>query len=67
VIGVITGLMQGQIEVFAKQMYKWHLYILGYSVSIFSNSMSMLIATLGLSGHSNGYQAIVVMIRNNMG
>ena len=37
----------------------------GYSVSVFSNSASMLIAMLGLSGHSNGYRATVTMARNN--
>jgi hypothetical protein len=42
------------------------LYILGYLVSIFSNLMSMLIVTLGLSGHSNEYQAIVAMIPNSI-
>jgi hypothetical protein len=63
VTGVIAGLMQGQIEVFAKQMQGWHLYVLGYSASVFSNSVSMLIATLGLLGHNNGYQATVAVIR----
>jgi hypothetical protein len=65
VIGVITGLIQGQIGVFAKQMQGQYLYILGYSASVFSNSVSMLIVMLDLSGHSNGYQATVAVIHNN--
>ena len=55
--GVAAGLMQGRTGVFAERMQGQHLYILGYSASVFGNSVSMLIATLGLSGHSNGYRA----------
>jgi hypothetical protein len=62
--GVIAELIQEQTGVFAEQMQGWHLYVLGYSVSIFSNSMSMLIVTLGLLGHSNRYRATVAMICN---
>jgi hypothetical protein len=40
------------------------LYVLGYSASVFGNSVSMLIAALGLLGHSNGYQATVAIARN---
>jgi hypothetical protein len=65
VIGVIAGLMQGRTGVFAERMQGWHLYVLGYSVSVFGNSVSMLIATLGLSGYSNGYWATVAVIRNS--
>jgi hypothetical protein len=61
---VIAGLMQGRTGVFAERMQRWHLYILGYLASIFDNSVSMLIATLGLSGYSNGYQATVAVARN---
>ena len=64
VIRVTPGLMQGQTEVFAEWMQGWHLYVLEYSVSVFSNSASMLIAMLGLSGHSNGYQTTVTVARN---
>jgi hypothetical protein len=64
VTGVIAGLMQGQTGVFAEQMQERYLYVLGYSVSVFGNLVSMLIATLGLSGHSNGYRATVAIIRN---
>jgi hypothetical protein len=67
VTGVIAGLMQGQTEVFAERMQGRHLYVLGYSASVFGNSVSMLIATLGLSGHSNEYRATVAVIRNNRG
>jgi hypothetical protein len=48
VIGVIVGLMQRQIGVFAEWMQGWYLYILGYSASVFSNSVSILITMLGL-------------------
>jgi hypothetical protein len=41
------------------------LYVLGYLASVFGNSVSMLIAMLSLSGHSNGYQATIAVIRNN--
>jgi hypothetical protein len=61
---VIVGLMQGQTGVFTEWIQGWHLYILEYLASVFSNSVSMLIAMLSLSGHSNGYQATVAMIRN---
>ena len=61
--GVAAGLMQGQTGVFAEWMQGRHLYVLGYSASVFGNLVSMLIATLGLSGHSNGYRAIVAMAR----
>jgi hypothetical protein len=64
VTGVIAGLIQGRTGVFAERMQGRHLYILGYSASIFGNSVCMLIATLGLSGHSNGYQATVAVICN---
>jgi hypothetical protein len=66
VIGVIAGLMQEWTGVFAEWMQGLHLYILGYLASIFSNSVSMLIATLGLSGYSNRYQATVTVICNNI-
>ena len=65
-MGIAAGLMQGRIGVFAERMQGRHLYILGYSASVFGNSVSMLIATLGLSGHSNGYQATVAMARNRI-
>jgi hypothetical protein len=64
VIGVIVGLMQGQTGVFAEWMQGQDLYILSYSASIFGNSVSMLIAILGLSGHNNRYQATVAVICN---
>jgi hypothetical protein len=64
VIGVIVGLIQGWTGVFAEWMQGQHLYILGYLVSVFGNLVSMLITMLGLSGYSNGYQAIVAMICN---
>jgi hypothetical protein len=64
--GVIAGLMQGRTGVFAERMQGRHLYVLGYSASVFGNSVSMLIATLGLSGHSNGYRATVAVIRNRL-
>ena len=38
--------------------------ICGHSASAFSNSVSMPIAALGLSGHCNGYRATVAMICN---
>jgi hypothetical protein len=62
--GVIAGLMQEQTGVFAEWMQGWHLYVLRYSVSVFSNLVSMLITTLGLSGYSNRYRATVAIIRN---
>jgi hypothetical protein len=64
--GVAAGLMQGQTGVFAEQMQGRLLYVLGYLASIFGNSVSMLITALGLSGHSNGYQATVAVARNNV-
>jgi hypothetical protein len=66
VTGVIAGLMQGQTGVFAEWMQGWHLYVLRYLASVFGNSVSMLIVILGLSDHSNGYQATVAVIRNSM-
>jgi hypothetical protein len=65
VTGVTAGLMQGRTGVFAERMQGRLLYVLGYSASVFGNSVSMLIAALGLSGHSNGYQATVTIARNN--
>jgi hypothetical protein len=62
VTGVIARLMQGRTGVFAEQIQGWHLYVLGYLASVFSNSVSILIATLGLSGNSNGYQATVASV-----
>ena len=47
-------------------MQGWHLYVFEYSVSVFSNSVSMLIVTLGLLGYSNSYQATVTMAHNNL-
>ena len=64
---VTAGLMQGRTGVFAEQMQGQHLYILGYSVSVFGNSASILIAMLGLSGHSNGYRTTVVVAHNSSG
>ena len=61
---VTAGLMQGWTGVFAEQMQGWYLYVLGYLVSVFGNLVSMLIVALGLSGHSNGYQATVAVARN---
>jgi hypothetical protein len=58
--------MQGLTGVFAEWMQGRHLYVLGYLTSVFGNSVSMLIATLGLSGHSNGYWAIVAVAHNNV-
>jgi hypothetical protein len=65
-MGVAAGLMQGQTGVFAEQMQGRHLYILGYSASLFGNLVSILIATLGLSGHSNGYRATVAVAHNSI-
>jgi hypothetical protein len=65
VTGVIVGLMQGRTGVFAEWMQGQHLYVLEYLARVFSNSVSMLITMLGLSGHSNGYQATVAMICNS--
>jgi hypothetical protein len=62
---VIAGLMQGQTGVFAERMQGQHLYVLEYSASVFGNSVSMLITTLGLSGYNNRYQATVAVIYNN--
>jgi hypothetical protein len=45
---VTAELIQGQIEVFAERMQGQLLYVLGYSVSIFGNSVSMLIVSLRL-------------------
>jgi hypothetical protein len=66
VTGVIAGLIQRRIGVFAEWMQGRHLYVLRYLVSVFSNSVSMLIATLGLLGHSNRYRATVAVIRNKL-
>ena len=63
-IGVTAGLMQERTGVFAEQMQGQHLYVLGYLASVFDNLVSMLIAMLGLSGHSNGYRATVAVARN---
>ena len=63
-IGVTVGLMQGQTGVFAERIQGQHLYVLGYSASVFGNSASMLIAMLGLLGNSNGYQATIAVARN---
>jgi hypothetical protein len=52
---VTVRLIQGWTRVFTEQIQGWYLYILGYLASIFSNSVSILIAILGLSGYSNGY------------
>ena len=52
--GVAAGLMQGRL-----------LYVFGYSVSVFGNSVSVLIVTLGLSGYSNGYRATVAVASNS--
>jgi hypothetical protein len=38
--------------------------ICGHSASAFGNSVSMLIAALGLSGYCNGYRATVAVICN---
>jgi hypothetical protein len=65
VTGVIVGLMQRQTGVFAEQMQERHLYVLGYSVSVFGNSVSMLIATLDLLGYNNRYRATVAVIYNS--
>jgi hypothetical protein len=64
VTGVIAELMQGRTGVFAERMQGWYLYVLGYLVSVFGNLVSILIATLGLLGHSNGYRATVAVIHN---
>jgi hypothetical protein len=64
VIGVIARLIQEQTGVFAEQIQGWHLYVLRYLASVFGNSVGMLIAMLGLSGHSNRYRATVAMICN---
>ena len=64
---ITAGLIQEQTGVFAKRMQGRHLYILRYSANIFGNSASILIAILGLSGYSNGYQATVAIARNIMG
>jgi hypothetical protein len=64
VTGVIAGLMQGWTEAFAERMQGWHLYVPRYLASVFGNSVSMLITTLGLWGYNNGYRATVAMIRN---
>ena len=50
---VTVGLMQGRTGVFTERMQGQRLYVLGYSASIFGNLASILIAMLGLSGHSN--------------
>jgi len=65
VTGVIVGLMQRQTGIFAEQMQERHLYVLGYSVSVFGNSVSMLIATLDLLGYNNRYRATVAVIYNS--
>jgi hypothetical protein len=64
VTGVIVGLMQGQTGIFAEWMQGQYLYVLGYLASVFGNSVSMLIAMLGLSGNSNGYWATIAVICN---
>jgi hypothetical protein len=66
VIGVIAGLMQGRTGVFAERMQEQHLYVLRYSASVFSNSVSMLIVMLGLSGYNNRYRATVAVICNTL-
>jgi hypothetical protein len=66
VTGVIVGLIQEQTGVFTEQMQGQHLYILGYLMSIFGNLVSMLIATLGLLGYSNGYRTTVAVICNKL-
>ena len=63
--GVTAGLMQGWTGVFVERMQGRLLYVLGYSASVFGNLVSMLIAMLGLSGHSNGYRATVAVARNS--
>jgi hypothetical protein len=40
------------------------LYVFRYLVSVFSNLVSILITTLGLSGHSNRYRTTVAVIYN---
>jgi len=65
VIGIIARLIQGRIGVFAEQMQGQNLYILGYSVSVFSNLASMLITILVLLGYSNEYQTTVAVIYNS--
>jgi len=47
---VAVRLIQGQTGVFAERMQGQHLYVLEYSVSVFGNSASMLIASLRLIG-----------------
>ena len=64
-MGVAAGLMQGRTGAFAERMQGRHLYVLRYSVSVFGNLASMLIAMLGLLGQSNGYRTIVAIARNN--
>jgi hypothetical protein len=63
-MGVTAGLMQGWTVVSVEWMQGWHLYVLRYSVSVFGNSVSMLIIMLGLLGYSNGYQTTVAMTHN---
>jgi hypothetical protein len=46
-------------------MQGWYLYILRYSVSIFDNSVSILIIILGLSGYNNRYRATIAMTCNS--
>jgi hypothetical protein len=58
--------MQRWTGVFAEQMQGWHLYVLGYLVSIFSNLVSMLIVALDLSDYYNGYQATVAVVCNTL-
>ena len=63
--GVTAGLIQGQAGVFAEQMQERHLYVLGYSASVFGNSVSILIMMLGLLGHSNRYRTTVAVAHNS--
>jgi hypothetical protein len=56
--------MQERTEVFTEQIQGWYLNVLRYLKSVFSNSVSMLITTLGLLGHSNRYRATVAVARN---
>jgi len=66
VIGITAELMQGQIGVFTEQIKEQHLYVLRYSVSIFSNSVSILIVILGLSSYNNRYWATIAMAYNRV-
>jgi hypothetical protein len=57
--------MQEWIEVFAEWIQERHLYVLRYLASVFSNSVSILIVILGLSGYSNRYWTTVTVIHNS--